>query len=102
MSTVTQEHRPVAIQTPLGEDALVLRAARVREELSRPFEIECELFSTNTDIKATDLLGKNVTIRLDTPDDQARYFNGYVAGFSHVVGRPKDSAAYRMRIVPWL
>lgn len=101
MPQVTQDNRPIAIVTPLGDDVLLLRAARVTEGLSRLFEIDCELLSDNTDLTPAELLGKNVTIRSDLSDDKTRYFNGYVAGFSRSLGQ-SQRATYRVRVVPWL
>ena len=41
----TQQHRQVAITTPLGEDVLLLVSIRGREQLGRPFEFELRLLS---------------------------------------------------------
>ncbi len=50
--------------------------------MSRPFEYKLDLLSVKKDVPIDDILGKNVTIKLGLPDDQTRYFNGYVTRFA--------------------
>ena len=70
----------LAIATPLGDEKLVLRKAEVHEELGKPFSIDLELVSDDEDISLDDILGQNVTIRLET-EDEPRFFNGIVTEF---------------------
>ncbi len=76
-----QEHRLVAISTPLGDEELALYKADIDEELGRPFSITVELISENDNISLDDLIGQNVTIRLETEEEEARYFNGFDSEF---------------------
>ena len=64
MATATQKHRMIAVNSVLGEDALLLGRMTVTEQMGRLFECELELFSEKTDIKLGDVLGTNMTIRL--------------------------------------
>src|SRR5580765_8891807 len=96
----TQADRAIAIKTPLGDDVLVLRSMAGREELGRAFEYELILQSDDNAIKADDILGQNVTIRLDLADDKKRYFNGFVSRFAHA-GRSQSHSIYRATIRPW-
>ena len=70
---MTADNQLVAISTPLGDEKLSLRQARIDEELSQPFSIEVELLSDDEDISLDDILGQNVTIRLET-EDETRFF----------------------------
>jgi type VI secretion system secreted protein VgrG len=74
--------RVMEIVTPLGEDVLLFHGMSAREEMSRPFEYQLDLLSKKKDVGVDDILGKNVTIKLGLPDDQTRYFNGYVTRFA--------------------
>jgi len=70
------------------------------EQLSTLFSYELELLSTNIDIQYEDLLGQPITVRLDLPDDQIRYFNGLVNRFAHT-GFDGDLAIYSATLVLW-
>ena len=100
---ITQKHRALSIGTPLGDDVLLLRSAHIQEQLGRPFRMELELRSEKHDIKFTDIVGQNVTVRLQLPDKKTRYFNGFVSRFSQDPAEPTGSlACYRATVVPWL
>jgi len=98
----TQEFRQLAVATPLGEDVLLLKRLRGTEQLGRPFEYELDLLSENPNIPLADIIGQNVTVRLQrSPEGEPRHFNGYVSRFS--LGRALDGTTeYRAAIVPWL
>ena len=72
--------------TPLG-DKLVLVSMVGREGLSRPFSYDLVLRSEDTGVKATELLGQSVTVKVELDDDKVRYFNGVVSRFARG-GRP--------------
>lgn len=97
----TQAHRFAAVATPLGDDKLLLRSFHGTDALSRPFQYTLSLFSEQGGVKADDILGQNVTIRLETPSGDTRYFNGYVSRFvqTRAEGRLFH---YQATIVPWL
>lgn len=98
---ITQKHRILAIGTPLGEDVLVLRTLSTVEALGRPFEYQLELGSEKADIAFKDILGQNVTIRLELPGQGTRYFNGIVSRFGHA-GQRGRVFYYHATVVPWL
>jgi type VI secretion system secreted protein VgrG len=52
----TQQNRQVAIETPLGEDVLLLAGMWGREELGRPFEFQLDLTSENQQVKFSDIV----------------------------------------------
>jgi type VI secretion system secreted protein VgrG len=97
----TQKNREIAIHTPLGEDVLLLRSFSGTEQLGRPFRYQVVLASENPAIKAADIVGQNVTIRLNLPKDEIRYFNGYISSFTQEPGTTR-LASYRATVVPWL
>jgi type VI secretion system secreted protein VgrG len=70
------------ITTPLGEDVLLFHGMSAREEMSRLFEYQLDLLSSKDDINLDDILGKNVTIKLQLPKEKLRFFNGYVTRFA--------------------
>jgi type VI secretion system secreted protein VgrG len=94
-------HRTIDIATPLGADVLLFHRMRAREELSRLSEFEIDLLSEQGDLAPDQVLGKNVTVKLELQDDRLRHFNGYVTRFrqSGVHGRYH---AYRATVRPWL
>lgn len=98
----TQSQREIAIDTPLGEDVLLLARMTGYEELGRPFEYQLELLSENHEIPLKDLIGQNVTVRLEMPQqNRTRYFNGFVSRFAHVGARERF-AVYHAEVRPWI
>ncbi|MHC4742285.1 MAG: type VI secretion system Vgr family protein [Planctomycetota bacterium] len=98
---ITQKHRELAIGTPLGADVLLLAAMSGSEQLGRPFEFQLELVSEDPQIKFEDIIGQNVTVRLELSKNATRYFNGYVSSFTQTPGRG-GYAEYKATVVPWL
>jgi type VI secretion system secreted protein VgrG len=98
---LTQATRQIAIDTPLGEDVLLLRSFQGHEELSRLFSFHLDLVSENSSIKYADIVGQAVTIRLSLADSSPRYWNGFVSRF---VQADQDSkvTVYHATMVPWL
>lgn len=98
---ITQQHRFIAVGTPLGEDVLLLRNFSYSESLSSLFAMELDLVREKADVKFSDIIGQNVTVRLRMGKDKERYFNGYVSRFS-CVGHEEGFARYNATVVPWL
>ena len=103
----TQENRFVAIDTPLGEDVLLLTGISGKEKLSTPFSFNLDMLSENYNIAFPDIIGKNVTVSVNLASGDKRYFNGLVSRFSQ--GRGNGEAGgdgrfsyYTATIVPWL
>jgi type VI secretion system secreted protein VgrG len=96
-----QSKRQIGIDTPLGANVLVLRNFTATEELGRLFQIDAELLSENFQISFPQIVGQNVTIRLNTIQAAPRFFNGHVRAFRQTgaVGR---LARYQAAIVPKL
>ena len=62
---VTQKTRPIGVKTPLGEDVLLLRSMTGTEHLGRLSQYELTALSTDESIKMDDILGQNITVRVD-------------------------------------
>jgi type VI secretion system secreted protein VgrG len=85
----------------LGKDVLLLTSMSGSEEIGRLFDYRLELASMNHQIKAADIVGQNVSIRLDLPAGKKRYFNGFVSCFTQTPASGR-LARYRATVVPWL
>jgi type VI secretion system secreted protein VgrG len=96
-----QQHREAEVITPLGKDVVLLTSMSGAERLGRLFEYQLELASTNHQINAADIVGQNVSIRLDLPAGEPRYFNGFVSCFTQAPASGR-LARYRATVVPWL
>ena len=97
----SQANSPVAINTPLGDDVLLLLSLHGVERLGRLFRYEADMLSEDGNISFDKIVGRNVTVRADSRDGKKRYFNGFVSRFSHIGWRDR-LAEYRATIVPWL
>ena len=102
MSKPTQATRHIAIDTPLGEDVLLLQSLSGHEEISRLYEFDLELLSEDYEINFDDIIGQNVTIRMELPDGGTRFWNGYINRFVQGVSTSPQFAKYRATMVPWM
>ncbi|MCW7540755.1 type VI secretion system tip protein VgrG [Aquabacterium sp. A7-Y] len=89
------------VSTPFGGDVLRFSSMRAHEELGRLFEYQIEALSERNDLNPDEILGKNVTVRLELPFAEPRCFDGYVTrfGLSGISGR---YYRYRLTARPWL
>ena len=98
---IAQQHRRIAISTPLGKDVLLLRGFSGSEAISQLFHFDLDLLSENDSIKFQDVVGKNVTLRIYDAAGAERHWNGFVSRFSQG-GQDRRLTAYRAQMVPWL
>ncbi len=96
-----QTTRRMAVNTPFGEDVLLLTRFGGHEEVSRLFRFNLEMLSEQEDLSFDSIIGKNVTVRLTTVTGEPRCFNGFVSRFSQG-GRGPDFTTYYAEVVPWL
>lgn len=101
MPEYTQDKREIALETPLGKDVLLLTSFSGREAMSRLFSFQLETLSEKDSLQAKDIVGKNVSFRVDFPDGSHRWFNGFVNRFTYC-GRGDRLNIYRAEVVPWL
>ncbi|WP_430454528.1 type VI secretion system tip protein TssI/VgrG [Rhodopirellula europaea] len=99
--TLTQANRPIAVSTPLDDDALVLTGVTWTEQLGRPFGGTLDLVSSEGDIDPLDLLKEPVSIRIGDPDDSPEYLHGYVTRFGQV-GTSAGLYQYHATLAPWM
>jgi type VI secretion system secreted protein VgrG len=98
----TQENRLIAIDTPLGEDAVLLEQFTGREGISQLFHFELELLSEDPLIVFQGIVGQRVTLKIKLADpDERRYINGFVSRFTQS-GASERFTHYRAEVVPWL
>ncbi|HEX4613116.1 MAG TPA: type VI secretion system tip protein TssI/VgrG, partial [Urbifossiella sp.] len=106
----SQAGRLMAVDTPLGADALLLETLTGSEALSDLFQFELGLLAeSGTAVAFDQLLGQPVTVRLEMPAGGVRFINGIVSRFaqgSELRGTRGDETfvRYRAVIVPklWL
>ncbi len=102
MATTTQANRNLAINTPLGEDKVLIMHAAINEQLGRMFQCEVELASDDPNLSFDTVVGGNASIRLTLPGSKTpRYFNGYVSRFVQTDANG-TGGTYRATLVPWL
>lgn len=106
MPTYTQDNRLIAIDTPLGKDALLLSGFHGLEGLSTPFNFELELLSENHSIPFKDIIGKNVSVSVVLAKGEKRYFHGLISRFSQGRGSSDEGrdlrlTCYTATMVPW-
>ncbi len=101
MPTYKQENRPVRINTPFGEDVLLVKSLAGTERLGRPFQYELVLASENHELDYKKIIGQNVTVFMDKGDKEPRYFNGFISRFAQTRYERK-LAEYHATVVPWL
>jgi|CXWL01.1.fsa_nt_gi type VI secretion system secreted protein VgrG len=98
---LTQENRLIAIDTPLGPDVLLLRGFTGHEAISRLFNFELDLLSTDPEIKFEKIIGQKVTIRVRLGKEKERFFHGIISRFMQT-GSDTGLANYRATMVPAL
>ncbi|HEY6945456.1 MAG TPA: type VI secretion system tip protein TssI/VgrG [Candidatus Acidoferrum sp.] len=97
----TQEKRLLRLETPLGDDVLLLQTLSGHEGISQPFHLTLDLLSENHSIVHKDIVGKQVTISVHHAGDDQRHWNGFVSRFACTGGDNRFSY-YHAEIVPWL
>ena len=94
--------RVMEISTPLGADVLLFRSMSATEEMGRLFEYQVEVLSKKNDVNPDEILGKNVTVKLELAEGGGpRCFDGYVTRFG-LVGVTGRYFRYRFTARPWL
>ncbi len=93
--------RLVDVVTPLGE-ALWFRQMNGTEALSSLFEFDLTLHSKQVGLSAKAMLGKDVTLKVETEDGKSvRYLNGICTRFGGG-GREGEHLLYSAKLRPWL
>jgi type VI secretion system secreted protein VgrG len=104
MPSFTQCDRPLSINTPLGQDVLLLTAFQGAEAISEPFRFQLDLLAdTGSTIHFGDVVGQKVTVKFQIGGGEARYFDGIVSRLSQG-SRDANFVRFRAEMVPqfWL
>ena len=96
-----QQNRLIAIDTPLGADALLLQGFTGQEGMSQLFHFHLDLLSENPAIPFNRIVGQRVTLHILLPDGSQRSINGCVSRFAQT-GNDMRFTHYRAEVVPWL
>jgi type VI secretion system secreted protein VgrG len=99
---IKQKPRLLRIESPLGEDVLILRKLRVTEAIFAPFRIEGEVISARDDLKPDDLVDKLVTCTVQRQHLASRAFHGYVRSFGRIGALGRGLTIYQFEAVPKL
>jgi len=95
------ELRKLTLEGPLAKDALLIRHMEGTETLGVGFEYVLTLYSEDSEIKAEDLLGQHVTVKVAIGKQPSRLFDGIACEFG-AIGFSKRHTTYRMVLRPWL
>ncbi|WP_179954026.1 type VI secretion system tip protein VgrG [Denitrobaculum tricleocarpae] len=101
-----QTGRLLTIESPLGQDVLLLSGLEGEERSSRLFRFDLDLLSETAEVDPKDLLGKSVSFSVKMPDrdGEVRWFNGIVKRFASGGAAGQGLYSYRIEVVPefWL
>ena len=90
----------ISLQTPLGNDAFVVRRFEYTEELGEPFELVLDLESDQQSINGPQLVGKGFNVSLALPGGGERHFHAILGEFGRI-GEEGQIARYRAVGIPW-
>lgn len=96
----SQANRPFRLETPLGDDVLLLVSWEGEEAISSLFRYSVVAWSQQTDIQASALLFKDVSLSLRLPDGSDRKIYGIVSRFVRSGLSDTGYMAYWLEIVP--
>jgi type VI secretion system secreted protein VgrG len=101
MPSYSQDGQPLAIETPLGKDQLLLEAVEGEEALGDLFVFRLDCLSVAETLSDTAIVGKQVSFRVNDASNSPRWFTGYVSRFSWM-GRDDLLTRWRVEVVPSL
>ena len=96
----SEENRLIRINTILSDTELLLERFSGTEELSRPFEFQVTMLSTDFSVDLKSLLRTPVTITLSLFDETERKFNGVFSSLRQKGLSEQDFVYYEGVIVP--
>ena len=79
---------------------LQVRDFSARESVGRPFLIEVQLLTEDTNLSFATALGSHLTLQIEL-DHGPRYLDGMVTQFAYV-GQSTGGAVYQATLRPWL
>jgi type VI secretion system secreted protein VgrG len=99
-SNYTQAGRPIRVDTPLGEDVLLLEEFTGAEAVSQQFSFHLRAVSTNQSLPLEDLLQRPIVITLLQPGGDSRFIHGIVSRAVRLE-RSQGLTTYHLEVVPW-
>ena len=97
----SQDHRLLAIDTPLGKDVLLLQEITGYEGISRLFSYDLDLLAYDNDsISFDDIVGQKVSIKFQLPDGSPRYISGFVSRFTQ--GETDERLFTHYHVLPFI
>ncbi|MBK8598927.1 MAG: type VI secretion system tip protein VgrG [Holophagales bacterium] len=101
MNDYLQQNRKLRVTTPLGEDTLLLTAFSGTGAISTLFGYRLEMLAdSKTEISFDAILGQNLTIHMQLPDESSEtHLNGLCVRFAQA-GRDDTFTVYEAEIVP--
>jgi len=100
MGEFTQALRLARLDTPLGEDVLLLVRFEGEESISQPFRFQLDLQSEKRDINPADILRQPANVSWVMRDGSVRHLNGFISRFSQGAS-DAQLTNYRAELVPW-
>jgi len=92
----------VTVTSPFGDGKLLFQSLTGREELGRMFHYKLEALSENGALDLNKILGQNITIKAEFPDDRVRYFNADVIQFRQITKSVDKYFCYEAQLRPRL
>ena len=92
---------PITLKSPLPATDLLFESMTASVGLSALGEMQLNLLSEKSDLKAEDILGKPVTVAVQLRAGGQRFFNGYVTRFGIGIHQGRFFS-YQATVHPWL
>lgn len=97
----TQDTRTIRVVSPLGADVLLFYRMSGNDGLSELGEYQVEMLSERSDIAIDDVLGQQLSVKIDIDARRQREFNGIVTRFA-LAGKVGRYSRYLATVRPWL
>lgn len=104
MIKLSQENRQARIDTPLGDDVLMLQSFSGTEAISQCYEYSAQVVSEDHAVDGNQIVGKPVSVTYFCEEGTERVFHGIVSRieYGEQVEEPAKLTSYTLSIVPWL
>lgn len=99
--SIKQDNRDIQVDSPLGEHTLIGTYFEAEEAISSLFTYRLEMVASRT-IDPSEILGKDITVRLKRPRGEERVFNGRVVRFAAGPMWTRGYRRYQAELAPWL
>jgi len=96
-----QQEREIAVQSSLGDDALLLSTVHYTEELGRPFHMTLQVSLGKPEVNIYDAVGKPILVRMTMLNKKPRYFHGVVRGVTEPA-QALSKRTFTLDVVPAL